>query len=214
MMKKIILLLFLIAFYQYDGIAQNSYLKSVAFKQKSIGMDSMLRICNGFGGFGDDCTNILLPIYVNSPIYSGYIQTRCIDFVDYYLSKERKIVPYHWTSDDFRAASDAFIKCVLQEDTLDIDSTISITYLDDTLFKRMFYKVEYDCSLKCNEQINEYKMLKKVFSKDGILKSGKQKKWSHVICQLFQHGYLAIVSWCDKHISISLLDPDICNDIP
>lgn len=214
MMKKIILLLFVIAFYQYDGITQNSYLKSIAFKQKTIGMDSMLRICDGFGGFGDDCTNILLPIYISSPIYSGYIQTRYDDFVDYYLSKELKKKPSPRIPDDFKIASDAFIKCVLQEDTLYIDSTTSITYLNDTLFKRMFYKVEYDCSLKCDEQRNENNMLKKIFSKDGILKPGKQKKWSQLVCQLFQHGYLAIVSWCDKDISISLLDPDVCKDIP
>ena len=206
-MKRIILFLSVVLFC-CPSFSQQCFRISNARQQECMGLDSMIRLCSDFE-IGDDCVVIPVPIYLKSVIYTGYVRTSQPRFMEFYFSKILNVEDSKRTSEQYQKASAAFAKYALQEDTLSLDPSITTAYLQDTLFKYLFFQIDYDCTLKQVNSREQTKVLKTLFLKNGTLKPEYCKKWPQYVCRLYQYGYLTMVNWCGGNISVRLLDPTI-----
>ncbi len=210
-MRKIILFISLFSIL-CNSFAQKQSLHHIAFLQKKIGLDSMVNDLK-YINFGDDCLGFFVPIYLVSSIYTGYVLTTQSNFVEYHISCISNSDSLRATYNDYVEAYNLYGNYILQNDTLYINSDISTVYMEDTLFGNYFYKIEYDCSLISNSNIQNHKLLRKLFSNNGSLRKRKYENWPEHICELFRYGYITLAYWCNKEMEISLINPQFFHDI-
>src|SRR5574344_756663 len=213
---KLIVFTIILSTTSFSNFAQRQSLNFVANLQEDMGLDSMVYYCKFFD-FGDDCLAIFLPIFLESPIYSGYALTKQNEFVDFYIRYILNSDFSHITQDDYVEACNAFGNCVLQKDTLLISSYISSDYIANTLFQYYFIRSYYDCTLVSDTNLHNRKLIRKLFSHDRIFKQTSYENWVQNVCELFKYGYITFASWCATNMmDIRLIDPyalkEVVND--
>ena len=186
---------FMDAFPQKD--ARVNYLMQAQEKWK---YDSLIHQCILFEP--EDCMGILLPVYLITPNYSGYILTTVNDFENVLMETNKDILIHN--------ADDMFEKCILGKDTLRVDSASLSPYV--AMLLKDFVEIK-ELEHPSTPRIQNREQVKSFFS-SGDITTDKFPDWPNIIYQVFQCGFVTFFYRCEIFpMTISLLDPIIFEDL-